>query len=303
MGSVQGGGSRHCCSNTGMAGPQLAQVMARRGRLLARLGRGVPGDGRRPQRGCAPRLCPRRSTRPQVVAVAGPPAPEHCGGQIILTSGTTGTPKGAHRAGPSGLAPAGLPAVDRAAAPGDVTHVAAPLFHAWGFAHFALAGLLGSTMVLRRRFDPEATLRLIEEHRVTVLAAAPIMLQRIMDLPESTRSALRHVVVAGRGGQRVGAARRAGDAVHGFRSVTCCTTCTARPRWRGSRSRSPSDLRAAPATAGRPPRGTILRLLDGDGEPVARRHAWSDLRGKRPPVFRLHRQGEQADHRRTDGHR
>ena len=39
------------------------------------------------------------------------------------------------------------------------THIAAPLFHTWGFAHLALAMLLGSTVVLRRRFDPEGCLR------------------------------------------------------------------------------------------------------------------------------------------------
>ena len=32
---------------------------------------------------------------------------------------------------------------------------------------------------------------------------------------------------------------------------------------------TPEDLRAAPGTAGRPPRGTIVRLYDEDGKPVA----------------------------------
>ena len=39
--------------------------------------------------------------------------------------------------------------------------IAAPLFHSWGLAHFTLGVPLSSTFVLRRRFDPEGTLRAI----------------------------------------------------------------------------------------------------------------------------------------------
>ena len=41
--------------------------------------------------------------------------------------------------------------------------IAAPLFHSWGFAHFLLGLALNSTYVLRRKFDPEETLRAIAE--------------------------------------------------------------------------------------------------------------------------------------------
>ena len=34
------------------------------------------------------------------------------------------------------------------------TAIAAPLFHSWGFINFAFGLALGSTYVLRRRFDP-----------------------------------------------------------------------------------------------------------------------------------------------------
>ena len=37
--------------------------------------------------------------------------------------------------------------------------IAAPLFHSWGLAHYTLGVPLASTFVLRRRFDPEGTLR------------------------------------------------------------------------------------------------------------------------------------------------
>ena len=46
----------------------------------------------------------------------------------------------------------------------ETTVIAAPLFHSWGFAHFTLGLLLSSTYVLRRKFDPEATLAAVERN-------------------------------------------------------------------------------------------------------------------------------------------
>ena len=113
--------------------------------------------------------------------------PSETGRAIILTSGTTGTPKGANRGSPTSLDPAvallsKIPLTYR-----QTSHVAAPLFHSWGFAHFTLGMLLGSTLVLARKFDPENCLALIERHRADSLAVVPVMMQRILELPEETR--------------------------------------------------------------------------------------------------------------------
>ena len=44
--------------------------------------------------------------------------------------------------------------------------IAAPLFHAWGFAHFAARHGAGAlTLVLRRKFDPEDTLSATAQHQ------------------------------------------------------------------------------------------------------------------------------------------
>ncbi len=245
--------------NTGMAGPQLAEVCAREGAAAV-----IVDEEFRPAAGedTVP------ITMSEIDRWAGgrrrqPPPALRSGGQIILTSGTTGTPKGAHRSTPGGLTPlvALLSAIPLRR--GDVTHVAAPLFHAWGYAHWALAAAMGSTLVLRRRFDPEATLRLIEEQGVTVLVAVPVMVQRIMDLPEATRAAydtssLRVAVVSG-SALPGGLATRFMDA---FGDILYNLYGSTEVAWVSIAS--PADLRAAPATAGRPPRGTALRLLDSD---------------------------------------
>jgi acyl-CoA synthetase (AMP-forming)/AMP-acid ligase II len=90
--------------------------------------------------------------------------PAEPGRVVILTSGTTGTPKGASRSQPDSLDPAAsllskIPLHAR-----ETTMIAAPLFHSWGFAHFTLGIGLTSTIVMRRKFDPEATLALTAQH-------------------------------------------------------------------------------------------------------------------------------------------
>jgi fatty-acyl-CoA synthase len=142
--------------------------------------------------------------------------------------------------------------------------IAAPLFHSWGFLHFVLSLPTGSTIVLRRRFDPEDTLRAVQEHRAQVLVAVPVMVQRILQLPEETLSSydlssLRITSLSGStlpGEMAIEWMDRFGDTIYnlyGSTEVAYATIAT------------PEDLRAAPGTAGRPPRGTVVRLYDEDG--------------------------------------
>jgi acyl-CoA synthetase (AMP-forming)/AMP-acid ligase II len=183
---------------------------------------------------------------------------------VILTSGTTGTPKGAQRSSPDGLfALAAL--IDRIPYRSRETMmVAAPLFHSWGFFHFVMSLPTASTLVLRRRFDPEETLRAVREHRAQVLAVVPVMIQRILQLPEETLascdlSSLRITSLSGSalpGELAIAWMDRFGDTIYnlyGSTEVAYATVAT------------PKDLRAAPGTAGRPPRGTVVRLYDEGG--------------------------------------
>jgi len=188
---------------------------------------------------------------------------------VILTSGTTGTPKGAQRSSPDGLlAMAAL--IDKI--PYRSRHtmmVAAPLFHSWGFFHFVMSLPTASTLVLRRRFDPESTLRAVQEHRAEVLGAVPVMVQRILQLPEETLasydlSSLQITSLSGSalpGELAIEWMDRFGDNIYnlyGSTEVAYATVAT------------PADLRAAPGTAGRPPRGTVVRLYDETGREVPR---------------------------------
>lgn len=194
-----------------------------------------------------------------------PPRPPAAPGRtIILSSGTTGTPKGVRRPGSTPLGPL-VALLDRIPLRGAEAHViAAPMFHGWGFLHLGLALLLGATVVMRRRFAPEATLEMIAEHRATSAPMVPVMLQRIMEL-EPTRlamhdlSSLRAIPLGG-SAIPAGLAERAmnelGDVVYNVYGSTevALATCAA-----------PEDLRAAPGTAGLPLEGTIVRILDSAG--------------------------------------
>jgi fatty-acyl-CoA synthase len=198
------------------------------------------------------------------------PAPAEKGRVVILTSGTTGAPKGAARKEPDSLEPmAAMLSMIPLRAQG-ATMIAAPMFHSWGFAHFSLALPLCSTLVLRRKFDPEDTLRAVAHHRASALALVPVMLQRILELgPETIARYDLHAlkVVALSGSALPGElATRAMDAfgevlynLYGSTEVAWATIAT------------PEDLRAAPGTAGRPPLGTVVKLLDADGREVGSR--------------------------------
>jgi acyl-CoA synthetase (AMP-forming)/AMP-acid ligase II len=194
------------------------------------------------------------------------PPPEQ-GKAVILTSGTTGTPKGASRKQPQSLDPVAallerIPLRSRGRA-----MIAAPLFHAWGFAHFTLAMGLSTTVVLKRKFDPEATLSLTAQHECTSLIVVPVMIQRILELDDEILrrydlSKLRAVPVSGSALPGPLSDRWMdlfGDNLYnlyGSTEVAWATIAT------------PEDLRAAPGTAGKPPRGTVVKLFDDDGNEV-----------------------------------
>ena len=194
-------------------------------------------------------------------------APSEQGRYIILTSGTTGTPKGAQRSQPEGLSALAALFSKIPRRYGETAMIAAPLFHSWGFLHFMLSLPTVATMVLRPRFDPEDTLRAVAEHRARVLAVVPVMMQRILALPDEVKrrydlSSLE--VTAASGSSLPGELATKwmdefGDNLYnlyGSTEVAWATIAT------------PEDMRAAPGTAGRPPRGTVIRIVDEDGNDV-----------------------------------
>jgi fatty-acyl-CoA synthase len=194
--------------------------------------------------------------------------PTERGRVVILTSGTTGTPKGAARKEPDSIEPMAAMFSKIPLRARGTTVIAAPMFHSWGFAHFTLGLPLASTFVLSRKFDPEDTLRSIARHRASALAVVPVMLQRMLELAPETiarydLSSLKVIAVSGSvlpGELATRTMDLFGDVLYnlyGSTEVAWATIAT------------PEDLRAAPGTAGRPPIGTVVKLLDADGREAA----------------------------------
>ncbi len=185
---------------------------------------------------------------------------------VVMTSGTTGTPKGARRRLRAGSSGAGAGILQRIPyRTSDVFMIAAPLFHAWGLANLALAGLLGCPVVLTRRFDPATTVRAVELHGATVLAAVPIMLQRILAAEDTDLDPLTRLRIAGSSGSALSAAVAAqwmdetGDNLYNLYGSTEVGQATLA---------TPEDLRSAPNTAGRVIPGCEVRIFDSTGVPV-----------------------------------
>ncbi|MDQ6744575.1 MAG: acyl-CoA synthetase [Actinomycetota bacterium] len=194
-----------------------------------------------------------------------PPKPGEAPRITILTSGTTGTPKGAPRSEPRSLALIGglLSKVPFRAR--ETTEMCVPMFHALGFAQTLIGVALGSTLVVRRRFDPEQTLDSLQEHRASAMIVVPVMLRRMVDLgADETRehdlSQLRIIFVSG-SALGTDLAERAMEAfgpvvynLYGSTEVAYATIAT------------PEDLQADSSSVGKVVRGSMVKIFGDDDE-------------------------------------
>ncbi len=270
-------GAKIILLNTDFAAPQIKEVAGREGTDLlvyddeyADMLEGVDPSRGRYRAWTDEGSAPADDTLEALIESGDPASPPKTGTTpkiIILTSGTTGTPKGAPRSEPRSLAPIGglLSKVPFRAR--EITELPVPMFHALGFASMMLAVALGSTIVVRRKFNPEATLESLERQDATAMVVVPVMLRRMLDLGEDAFegrdfSALRIIFVSGSAlGPELAkrSLERFGPVVYnlyGSTEVAYATIAT------------PEDLEAEPGTAGKVVRGAIVKLVDENGEDV-----------------------------------
>jgi fatty-acyl-CoA synthase len=269
-------GAKIVLLNTAFAGPQIREVAAREGTDLlvyddeyAEMLEGVdPPHGR--WRSFTEDDGDEEASDTLEALIAGapsgePPKPGATAKVVILTSGTTGTPKGAPRSDPRSLAIVGglLSKVPFRAR--EVTELCAPMFHALGFAHMVFGLALGSTIVVRRHFDPEVTLDSLQDNKATATIVVPVMLQRMLELggdaiARRDLSPLRIIFVSGSamGVDLVTRAMKAFGPVlynlYGSTEVAYATIAT------------PADLAQEPGTVGGVVRGSVVKILDDSGE-------------------------------------
>ncbi|GAA2630974.1 acyl-CoA synthetase [Paractinoplanes durhamensis] len=261
--------------NTGLAKQQFAEVVAReKVRVVlydsefADLTEGLPDD--------IPRFLTwgsidgARSIDELIAAhpVTPLPLPDRPGGFIILTSGTTGLPKGAPRTKVSPLASALI--ADRIPFPRQGAAVfASPLFHSTGFGAWTVGLSLGNHAVLLRRFDAEAIIAAIAEHRAEMLVAVPTMLTRILALGPETiskydTSSLKSVFVAGSALAPELTTRFQdvfGDVIYNvYGSTEVAVASVAQP----------AEARRAPGTVGKPPVTVHVALYDANDNRITK---------------------------------
>ena len=249
--------------NTGSAGAQIAQVLDREQAVA------VVHDaefGALVTEATAGRVSVTTEELGQLAQssqLAPPPKSGHQTRLVILTSGTTGAPRGAARSGAS---------IDDVVAmlsriplhAGEPTVIASPVFHAWGLGHLTLGMLLGSTVVLTRKFDPARVLQLVEEHSATALIVVPVMLDMLVNAAGPDVSSLK--VIASSGSALPGdLATRTLETfgpvlynLYGSTEVAYAAVAT------------PDELARDPKTAGKPPLGVTLRVVDEQGNDCPR---------------------------------
>jgi acyl-CoA synthetase (AMP-forming)/AMP-acid ligase II len=211
-----------------------------------------------------------RPTIDDLVERTRPPGlepPSTQGRTVFFSSGTSGRPKGARRPPRPGFVPLAAMLSRTPLRVGETMLIEAPLFHAWGYSSLQIALALRATIVIDRRFDPEQTLRTIQEHRCTTLITVPIMLQRILALSPDVRRAYdtSSLRVAAVSGSRLPSGL-ATDFMGAFSVQLCNIYGSTEAGW--VTIATAAELRARPDTAGRPAAGTAIAILDDEGRPV-----------------------------------
>jgi len=124
------------------------------------------------------------------------PTDQASGGPMFYTSGTTGFPKGVRGTLTRwGLPPeifsliAGSITGMLGVPDGGVTLLEGPMYHSAQWIMSMAPLVMGSTVVMRHRFDAEEVLDLIDEHRVTNVHLVPTQFIRLLTLPEERRAA------------------------------------------------------------------------------------------------------------------
>jgi acyl-CoA synthetase (AMP-forming)/AMP-acid ligase II len=188
---------------------------------------------------------------------------------VLLTSGTTGKPKGVPRT-PHMRSAVGVwvTILDRTGLhTGSRISVAMPMFHGLGLGMLMLTIGLGGTVLTHRHFDAEAALAQASLHRADAFTAVPVVLARLLDLPHAVRArnpvpSLRVVMSSG---DRLdpSLAQRFMDAYgdilyNGYGSTEVGIGALA----------TPADLRSAPETVGKPVAGCPVRIFDENDQPV-----------------------------------
>lgn len=184
--------------------------------------------------------------------------PAFSGEIVVLTGGTTGTPKSARR----------KPSIFKFLNPFfallttleldeyQTVYIATPVYHGFGISALIIALILGMKMFFLTRFDAGKACELIEKNRIETVTVVPLMLQRMLNFDASKLESLQCIISGGAALNPALVAEtqtRLGDKLFNLYGTSEAGF---------SVIAEPADLRRSPETIGRKIIGVKLKILD-----------------------------------------
>ena len=193
-----------------------------------------------------------------------PARPKH-GPIVLMSSGTTGIPKGVMRPEPKlPLVLAGM--LKKVPWRADIrVQLHASMFHTWGWGAVNIALAARATIVTHRVFDPEQVLRDIDEHQLEAMVTSPVFLKQILEVPGNEEYDASHLEFIVSSGHAL-TPHLVEQAIDRFGPILCnvygSTELTL------ASVASAAELAADPGTSGEVALGTQLKILDDAGREV-----------------------------------
>ena len=188
---------------------------------------------------------------------------------MLYTAGSTGRPKGVPLKQTNLFFNAINWIMDVGITKEDYTMTVIPLFHIGGHMLWTLPHLMvGGKILLQRRIEPEATLRLLTQEKITNVYFIPAMAKMILALPhwkDYDLSRLRFIGAGGEPGCREKVTHAFGEIgipVLNSYGLTETSDGTTRPCGRGIRRGKPANCIGKPLTM------TDVKIVDSDGRDV-----------------------------------
>ena len=190
-------------------------------------------------------------------------------GFLVYTSGTTGPPKGAMNSHGNILFNAQTYRDWIGLGEGDVIFGVAPFFHITGLiGHLAVGMLVGMPVLMTYRFDADATLELIERHKVTFTVGSITVFIAMMNAKTADQRDLSKLSKVVSGGAPIAPAtveawqEKFGAYIHNIYGLTETTSpshCVP------IGTRAPVDSESGALSVGVPVFNTIVRVVDEEG--------------------------------------
>lgn len=184
---------------------------------------------------------------------------------VMITSGTTGFPKGCLANHRTYVLICVNNAIEKGMGPHDVAILASPIYFSHG-RNFSLTTIyFGGTLVLHERFDASRFLQAVEKEKVTYIGAVPTMCERFLEAPDLKQYDLRSLRCISITGSKLQPRTLEGLRIHltpniyrTYAATDCGQMAISTPR----------DLDYKPNAAGRPIWCVDLRIVDYAGSPV-----------------------------------